>query len=125
MISRLLPMAAACALLVTMTGTDVRAAVAKVPEFKPESTTVAQVRHRHGGYYKWSGPRRHVWYSHGPRRHVWRHRHGPRFAIFAGPLWWGYYPYYRRYDDCAWLRRKAIVTGSPYWWRRYRWCRSW
>ncbi len=24
---------------------------------------------------------------------------------------------------CGWLRKRAIVTGSPYWWRRYRACR--
>src|SRR5215467_9412266 len=23
---------------------------------------------------------------------------------------------------CAWLRHRALVTGSPYWWQRYRWC---
>jgi hypothetical protein len=40
------------------------------------------------------------------------------------------YPYYGYgyYDDggygydCAWLYRKAIQTGSPYWWRRYQAC---
>jgi hypothetical protein len=32
-------------------------------------------------------------------------------------------PYY--YDDqCAWLRRKAVRTGSRYWWRRYEDCRE-
>jgi hypothetical protein len=25
---------------------------------------------------------------------------------------------------CEWLRWKAIQTGSPYWWRRYDWCRN-
>jgi hypothetical protein len=24
---------------------------------------------------------------------------------------------------CAWLRHRAIVTGSPYWWHRYWRCR--
>jgi hypothetical protein len=23
---------------------------------------------------------------------------------------------------CTWLRQRALVTGSPYWWRRYRLC---
>lgn len=27
--------------------------------------------------------------------------------------------------SCEWLRRRAIITGSPYWWRRYRICRGW
>lgn len=26
---------------------------------------------------------------------------------------------------CEWLRRRAVITGSPYWWRRYRRCRGW
>jgi hypothetical protein len=35
-------------------------------------------------------------------------------------------PYYDEdYGDCAWLRRRAIETGSSYWWRRYRECRGW
>lgn len=29
------------------------------------------------------------------------------------------------YSGCEWLRRRAIVTGSAYWWRRYRICRGW
>lgn len=27
-------------------------------------------------------------------------------------------PYY----SCHWLKRKAIRTGSPYWWKRYHYC---
>jgi hypothetical protein len=27
-----------------------------------------------------------------------------------------------RFRRCNWLRRRAMWTGSPYWWRRYRWC---
>ncbi|MFT3731048.1 MAG: hypothetical protein QM780_06420 [Hyphomicrobium sp.] len=60
----------------------------------------------------------------------WRHHHGRywrRYPIYAG------YPYYDDYyyddyyvsddgDDCAWLYRRAIQTGSSYWWRRYRAC---
>jgi hypothetical protein len=34
-------------------------------------------------------------------------------------VWYGGYGYY---DDCRWLRRKAIRTGSRYWWRRYHEC---
>jgi hypothetical protein len=28
-------------------------------------------------------------------------------------------------SSCAWLRVKAVDTGSRYWWRRYRECRGW
>src|SRR5262245_47227899 len=33
--------------------------------------------------------------------------------------------YYAYGGGCAWLRYRALVTGSPYWWRRYRWCLGW
>jgi hypothetical protein len=33
--------------------------------------------------------------------------------FFAGGGW----PYYYDYGyDCWWLRRQAVITGSPYWW---------
>jgi hypothetical protein len=44
--------------------------------------------------------------------------HGRRssdFGIYVGPSY-GYS------SDCAWLRRRAVATGSSYWWRRYRAC---
>lgn len=28
------------------------------------------------------------------------------------------------YGGCEWLRQRAIITGSPYWWRRYALCRG-
>ena len=50
-----------------------------------------------------------------------RFRHSSFAPIYA-------YSYYNSsyYDnDCYWLKRRAINTGSPYWWRRYRACRDW
>jgi hypothetical protein len=44
-----------------------------------------------------------------------RFRHHRRFVAV------GLYPYYG--DGCYWLRRRALYTGSPYWWRRYYACR--
>ena len=45
-------------------------------------------------------------------------RHHRRFAFV------GAYPYYYYVDDgCSWLRRRALYTGSPYWWHRYHACR--
>jgi hypothetical protein len=68
------------------------------------------------------------WHGHGHWGGGWGWR-GPR--IFIGPAYYGYgygYPYsygatYPGYygGDCAWLRHRARVTGSPYWWRRYHW----
>jgi hypothetical protein len=40
--------------------------------------------------------------------------YGPGFAVSSG---YGY-------DDCRWLRRRAIHTGSSYWWSRYHDCRG-
>ncbi len=40
---------------------------------------------------------------------------GVDFDFFAGPNY-GYV------SDCDWLRRRAVATGSSYWWRRYRAC---
>ena len=54
-----------------------------------------------------------------------RHRGGKRrfYSYGYAPYYYGYYDSY--YDDsCAWLRRKALRTGSSYWWRRYERCRD-
>lgn len=41
------------------------------------------------------------------------------FPLYAGL--YGYdYGYY--YDECEWLRERALETGSAYWWKRYRQC---
>src|SRR6516165_8014614 len=57
--------------------------------------------------------RRHIFFR--PiRRHVFVRR-----AFFVGAPVYGYYA------GCAWLRHRALLTGSPYWWQRYRWCRGW
>jgi hypothetical protein len=42
-------------------------------------------------------------------------RRGADFDFFVGPSY-GYV------SDCDWLRRRAVATGSSYWWRRYRAC---
>jgi hypothetical protein len=33
-------------------------------------------------------------------------------------------PGYGYRSGCGWLRRRALETDSPYWWRRYRACRG-
>ena len=49
------------------------------------------------------------------------HRFNNRF-VGVGLGWWpGYYGSYG-YGGCAWLRRQAVITGSPYWWDRYYSC---
>jgi len=122
MMKRLLSMAAAAAFaLVATPGPEVRAAAAKVPMLKAESSNVIDVRSReHRRASRHYDRRRSARHYHRPRhvyrhhrhRHVWRHRR-PRVII------------HRSYRGCAWLRHRALVTGSSYWWRRYRWCRGW
>jgi hypothetical protein len=56
----------------------------------------------------------------------------PRFAhrrnfhhrrVFVGaPFLYGGYNAYGYGDQCYWLRRRALYTGSPYWWNRYYAC---
>jgi hypothetical protein len=60
-------------------------------------------------------------FHHGFNHDHFHHFHNRRFFVsnvFIG----GGYPYY--YGDCYWLRRQAIITGSPYWWARYQACRG-
>ncbi len=42
-------------------------------------------------------------------------RHGGSFGVYVGPGY-GYS------SECDWMRRRALATGSSYWWRRYRAC---
>lgn len=58
----------------------------------------------------------------GRRHHRGGRRHYPRYYGYVPYLYDYYYDDY--YDDggCSWLRRKAVRTGSRYWWRRYRRC---
>jgi hypothetical protein len=54
------------------------------------------------------------------------HHHGFRVVIGA-PLVYGGYGYgYRAYHGgrpCAWMYRRAVNTGSSYWWKRFHQCR--
>lgn len=80
-------------------------------------TNIVQIRrggrHFHGGRHHFRGGlQRHRFHRHwgGPRL---RFRHwGPGIGIYGG-----------FYNRCGWLRQRAIVTGSGYWWRRYNACR--
>jgi hypothetical protein len=54
------------------------------------------------------------------------HDHGKfhRHRVFRNGAWvWVYGPDVYAYgDDCYFLLRRAQITGSPYWWRRYEEC---
>ena len=61
----------------------------------------------------------------GWRRHGghWRgHRRYRRGGIYLGMPFAAYGAYYYNGNSCGWLYRKAVRTGSKYWWRRYRRC---
>ena len=47
-----------------------------------------------------------------------------RHRVFRNGAWiWVYGSGYTASgNDCYWLRRQAISTGSPYWWNRYNQC---
>jgi hypothetical protein len=53
--------------------------------------------------------------------HDFDHRGAHR--VFRNGVWvWVYGPDYYGYNDCGWLRIRALDTGSPYWWNRYQNC---
>lgn len=80
-----------------------------VPAKPSGDTPINQVRGGHGGHGGHHGGHR----GHGFRGFGW----GVGVGI---PLYSGSY-----YNSCGWLHRRAIDTGSRYWWRRYRECRGW
>jgi hypothetical protein len=45
-----------------------------------------------------------------------RHHHFHNRFFIGSPFFYGGYYTYNGYGNCAWLRRQAIITGSPYWW---------
>jgi hypothetical protein len=67
------------------------------------------------------------WGRHNRNGHVghFRHRHFGHFHrrgfVIGAPVFYGY----GYGGGCGWLRHRAVVTGSPYWWHRYRLCRGW
>jgi hypothetical protein len=69
-----------------------------------------------------SGGKKH--YASKDRDHDNHGKFNNRHRVFRNGAWiWVYGPGYTAYgNDCYWLRRQAISTGSPYWWSRYNQC---
>jgi hypothetical protein len=85
---------------------------AAVPRLDQGPAGVTPVRF-HGGFHHFAGH---------PGFHRFHHFHRFHGAfVIGGPVY--YYGYGYGYGGCAWLRHRAFVTGSPYWWHRYRLCR--
>jgi hypothetical protein len=89
-----------------------------------KQSTIVHVRHggvRHGGVGIRHGGIRHGGFGirHGGIRHF---HGGHRFHHAYRPRIW-VAPVYGYSNGCQWLKRKAIRTGSRYWWNRYNQCR--
>jgi hypothetical protein len=78
-------------------------------------------RFSHRGFRSFKGfsGRKHAGKFRHRRHHGRKHRKSRSFAIYGVPYVYGWYDGY----SCGWLHRRAIRTGSPYWWRRYYACR--
>lgn len=50
-------------------------------------------------------------------------RRGTRYLWGPGLGFYFYNGSY--YGDCDWLERRALATGSSYWWDRYNRCIDW
>ncbi|HEX5958590.1 MAG TPA: hypothetical protein VFY92_08035 [Hyphomicrobiaceae bacterium] len=71
----------------------------------------------HSGGRHFSHPSYHGHHSY--HRHYSHRGHRRHRGIFIGaPFYYGY----GYYGSCSWLRRKALRTGSRYWWNRYEAC---
>jgi hypothetical protein len=79
--------------------------------------TASSTRARRGN----RGPNRQVTVR-GPNRRV-TARYGFRGPRRRGGR--GVYIGFGYSGGCGFLRHRARITGSPYWWRRYRICRGW
>jgi hypothetical protein len=78
--------------------------------------------HWNGGPAVWHGSRT-AWRDHQHFDHFDHHHHFHNRFVAVGFGWWpGYYDYGYGYGGCGWLYRRAVVTGSPYWWDRYYAC---
>jgi hypothetical protein len=60
-------------------------------------------------------------YAYTSQRHGHRHHRHRRDGVFVYSYPY-YYDYYTYSDNCAWLHRRALATGSRYWWNRYYDC---
>ena len=88
--------------------------------------TVGSAEAKHGGWssgggHHWSGGHWGHMRSHafvGRPHFAFRHHHHHHRFLAVAP----YYSDYGYGDGCYWLKRRAIYTGSGYWWNRYYNC---
>jgi hypothetical protein len=75
----------------------------------------AEARGGHGGHSHGVHSMGGAVHMGGPIHH---HHFHHRVFVVGGPFAYGYY----YGDGCYWLRRRALYTGSGYWWDRYDAC---
>ena len=85
------------------------------------ATTVPTIRHNGVDLVGWHGGGWHGGGWHGGFHH--HHGFGPLWLV--PPVAVGAYYAGSYYGGCGWLYRRAVYTGSPYWWHRYHECVSW
>jgi hypothetical protein len=76
--------------------------------------------HGGGGKHHYGGGGRHYAHKGDGHGHYDRHRHHGHYRSYGYYGWYGWPGYYG--GGCGWLYRRAIATGSPYWWDRYYDC---
>ena len=86
----------------------------------------------YGGKVYGSGPKLYAGkvYGSGPKNYYGgnfykghKHHHHHRYRFVGFPLaYYGYSDYAYGDNSCYWLRRRALDSGSSYWWNRYYGC---
>lgn len=90
------------------------------PQFSQNGGGVPRFANRgDGGRKAWQGRKLAGDFNHHNKGHR-GHRKFRGFAFYGAP----YVYAYSAYGSCDWLYRRAIATGSPYWWNRYYACRD-
>jgi len=109
--------AMAMALLVAPSALKPAQALSGLQAADIKASDVVEVRKRHFGGRKHFRAHKHLRSA----RHFRAHRH------FRGRKHFHVHRFYGARisigHSCRWLRHRAIVTGSRYWWRRYYQCR--
>jgi hypothetical protein len=80
--------------------------------------------HGGGGKRYYGGGGRHYAHKGGGHGHYDRHKHHEHYRSYGYYGWYGrpYFGYGYYGGGCGWLYRRAVATGSPYWWDRYYDC---
>ncbi|MEW5962780.1 MAG: hypothetical protein AB1749_04400 [Pseudomonadota bacterium] len=120
-----LPAVAAAGLIAVLAPTPASALPASgIATAVEKPSGIVQVRHgRRGGFRVHRGFRSYGYRAYRPRlayrsyRYAYRPRIRP-YIYFSVPYYYSSYG-----SSCYWLKRRALRTGSRYWWRRYNACR--